>query len=333
VNGAQESGFRLATFKSAGKPQVGMVEKERIIEINHAFSFLSDEEKKNLEPAMPIVSMEGLLENWEKVFPFLCKAANLLTRTPQKRAIWRNVGEVILLAPVTTPGKMINTGLNFHDHAREMDIDVPSSGFQPNFFFKGDRNCIIGSGQKIELSSNFVDWEAELALVIGKKGKDIKPEDAPDYIAGYTCHNDITDRSLMIRKDGSLDFFRGKSRDTFGPLGPFLVPKEFFPGPDDLRIRCFVNGEVMQDFSTAQMIWGPEKCIAYISSCVTLMPGDIIALGTGAGTGWAKGLPDGEKNLHRILELMEQGGGRFLRPGDCVVVEIEGIGRLENEVK
>jgi len=113
----------------------------------------------------------------------------------------------------------------------------------------------------------------------------------------------------------------------------FFVPKEFFPGTDDLRIRCFVNGEVMQDFSTAQMIWGPEKCIAYISSCVTLMPGDIIALGTGAGTGWAKGLPDGEKNLHRILELMEQGGGRFLRPGDCVVVEIEGIGRLENEVK
>jgi len=236
------------------------------------------------------------------------------------------------LAPVPEPGKIINVGLNFYDHAEEMGITIPTEGFQPNFFLKGDHNCVVGPGQKLKLTSEFVDWEAELAVVIGKKATHVSPNEAMDYVAGYTCHNDVSDRGAMMRKDGSIDFFSGKCRDTFAPLGPYLVPKEFIPDPRNLRIQCLLNNSVMQDFGTDQMIWGPAECVAFASSRVTLQPGDVISLGTGAGTGWAKGITVGPGEMSKVIENMYQGGGIFLKPGDRITVKIEPIGRLENEV-
>ncbi|MCJ7596164.1 MAG: fumarylacetoacetate hydrolase family protein, partial [Desulfobacterales bacterium] len=283
--------FALATFQSHEGPRVGLVLGARLLEVNAALSLCPPREQESPAKIRPLSSMADLLERWDPLFSILCDAARFFKDNPEEMGPAPHVSDVALLAPVPSPGKMINAGLNFYDHAREMGLEIPSQGFQPNFFLKGDRNCIIGPSRPIRLSSDFVDWEAELAVIIGKKARDVRPEEAMDYVAGYTCHNDITDRGRMMKKDGGLDFFGGKSRETFGPLGPFLVPRPFVPNPGRLRIRCLLNNDVMQDFRTDQWIWGPESCIAYLSSCVTLMPGDVIALGTGAGTGWTKGLP------------------------------------------
>ena len=234
--------------------------------------------------------------------------------------------------PVPRPTQVFAIGLNYRDHAEEMGIPLPGDGFIPNFFFKGDENCIVGPSEPIRLSSSHVDWEAELALVIGRACRDVDEAEAMDYVAGYTCHNDVSDRRLMFRADGSLDFLAGKARDTFGPLGPTLVPKEFVSDVGDLRVRCLVNGEVMQDMRTSSMVWGPARCVSYLSHVFTLRPGDVIALGTGAGVGWAKGLPPGPRTMADVVAHFNAGGGVFLRSGDRVVVEVEGVGRLENEV-
>jgi 2,4-diketo-3-deoxy-L-fuconate hydrolase len=244
-----------------------------------------------------------------------------------------DIETVSFLAPVPHPGKMVNVGLNSYDLAREMSIEIPSEGFQPIFFLKGDRNCIIGPSQKIKLSSSFVSWEVELALVIGKRARNVSAKEAIDYVAGFNCHNDITDFGSILRKDGSSDNFAGKSRETFAPLGPFLVPKEFVPNHRDLRIQCIVNGDVVQDTEADRIIWELGKCIEYLSSCVTLQPGDVIALGTGAGVGPTKGRDGAFRNFKEMMDHITQGGGRFLRSGDRVAVEISQVGQLLNEVE
>ena len=329
---AQEPLFRLATYQSKDGPKVGIVIANKIMEVNRAVDFFAVKSGKTVNRSGTYSSMMAILSNWSEAFTFLAGVADYLIDNPNEFSDAQDVYNVSLLAPVPFPGKMINVGLNFHDHAREMGMTLPAEGFQPNFFLKGDHNCIVGSGQQIKLTSQFVDWEAELAVVIGKKATNVDVKEAMDHVAGYTCHNDVSDRGAMMRSDGSIDFFSGKCRDTFAPLGPFLVPKEFFPNLGDIRIQCLLNNEIMQDFGTDQMIWGPAECIAFASSRVTLQPGDVIALGTGAGTGWAKGITVGPGEMSKIIDHMFQGGGTFLKPGDRIAVKIEPIGRLENEV-
>jgi 2-keto-4-pentenoate hydratase/2-oxohepta-3-ene-1,7-dioic acid hydratase in catechol pathway len=274
--------------------------------------------------------MLDLLNDWDRMLPCLREAAGLMEEASAGELV--DLARVALLAPVPAPGKMMNVGLNFYDHAEEMGMEIPE-GFRPNFFWKGDRNCIIGPSQKIRLSSGYVDWEAELALVIGRTARDVEPEEAMGCVAGYTCHNDVTDRRLMMPEAGRLDFLAGKARDTFGPLGPALVPGDQVPDWERLRIRCLVNGEVMQDTGVDRMIWGPAQCISALSKLFTLQPGDVIGLGTGAGVGWTKGMTLGPGDLGKAVERMLQGEGVFLRPGDRVAVDIPGVGRLENEVE
>ena len=160
----------------------------------------------------------------------------------------------------------------------------------------------------------------------------MSPEQAMDHVAGFTCHNDVTDRRLMMQ-EGRLDFLAGKTRDTFGPLGPALVPADQVPDVEGLRIRCMVNGEVMQDTGVDRMIWGPARCISALSRIFTLQPGDVIGLGTGAGVGWTRGMTLGPGDLPKAVDRMLQGEGVFLRPGDIVTVDIPGVGRLDNEVE
>jgi 2-keto-4-pentenoate hydratase/2-oxohepta-3-ene-1,7-dioic acid hydratase in catechol pathway len=181
------------------------------------------------------------------------------------------------------------------------------------------------------LSSDHVDWEAELAVVIGRAARNVPVEEALEHVAGYTCHNDVTDREALFRPDGSLDFLKGKGRDTFAPLGPYLVPRYLVPQPEGLRVRCLVNGEVRQDYGMSQMHWSVARCVSHLSGVLTLQPGDVVALGTGAGTGWAAGAPQ-PRSLAGIIEHMRSGGGLFLRSGDRVSVEIEQVGVLENRV-
>lgn len=331
MGNVREPLFRLATYQSKNGPKAGIVVGGKIIDFYDAVGRFEAESGKKPIRSGALDSMNDILERWPEFKHVLMDVAEFLGADLKKYTDARDISEVSLLAPVPEPGKIINVGLNFYDHAEEMGITIPPEGFQPNFFLKGDRNCVVGPGQKIKLTSKFVDWEAELAVVIGKKATNVSPQEAMDFVAGYTCHNDVSDRGAMMRKKGDIDFFSGKCRDTFAPLGPYLVPKEFISDPKNLRIHCLLNDSVMQDFGTDQMIWGPAECVAFASSRVTLQPGDVIALGTGAGTGWAKGITIGPGEMPKIIENMYRGGGIFLKPGDRIAVNIDSIGRLENE--
>ena len=327
--------YGLATYLHAGQEKTGLVIGDHVAEIDQALGAAAAIDGQRPHDIGPSASMLTVLQKWSEVEDCMATAANYFSSHPEAVDVIDSVpiSDVTLLPPIPNPGKIINVGLNFYDHAREMGFaDLPDD-FQPNFFSKGDRRTVIGPGQSIRLSSSFVDWEAELAVIIGKTATRVSVDEAMDYVAGYTCHNDVTDRGLMMKPDGSLDFFAGKYRDTFAPLGPVLVPREQMPDLGPIRIRCYLNGEVMQDFGLDQIIWGPAECIAYISSIVTLAPGDVIGLGTGAGTGWAKGITIGPGEMPKLIENMFQGGGRLLRAGDRVGVEIESIGLLENGVE
>jgi 2-keto-4-pentenoate hydratase/2-oxohepta-3-ene-1,7-dioic acid hydratase in catechol pathway len=324
----QNKPFSLVSYRRKEGVRVGLVKGDRVWEVNEALEKAGRGSSSDPAEEFPIQTMHEMLNAWDRWLPRLREAADSL----EDASIGgEDLESVDLLAPVPSPGKMMNVGLNFYDHAEEMGMEIPED-FQPNFFWKGDRNCIIGPSQKIRISSNYVDWEAELAVVIGRPARDVSPEEAMDHVAGFTCHNDVTDRRLMMQK-GPLDFLAGKARDTFGPLGPVLVPADQVPEVKDLRIRCLVNGEVMQDTGADRMIWGPARCISALSAIFTLQPGDVIGLGTGAGVGWTRGMTLGPGDLPKAVERMLQGEGVFLRPGDIVTVDIPGVGRLENEVE
>ncbi len=208
------------------------------------------------------------------------------------------------------PGKILAAGMNYRDHAAEAGLEVPE---RPVVFAIWP-SSVIGPGEPIVLSalSAEVDYEAELGVVIGERARDVPVARALDVVAGYTCFNDVSARDLQFQ-DGQ--WTRAKSLDTFSPTGPRVAPASEIPDPQALRIRCLVNGEALQDSSTAEMVFSVAELIAYISKGITLDPGDLIVTGTPAGVGFTRTPPI------------------FLRPGDEVAVEIEGIGTLTNPVR
>jgi 2-keto-4-pentenoate hydratase/2-oxohepta-3-ene-1,7-dioic acid hydratase in catechol pathway len=209
---------------------------------------------------------------------------------------------------IPTPSKIICVGLNYFDHAKEQGIEPPS---QPLLFAKWP-SSLIGPADPIQLPaiSSSVDYEAELAVIIGTRAKMVPVADALDIVAGYAPLNDVSARDLQFA-DGQ--FTRSKSLDTFCPIGE-VVPAEDVQDPQSLRIRAILNGEVMQDSNTCEMIFSIEMLIAHITQAITLEPGDVIATGTPAGVGVFRNPP------------------RFLQPGDEVTIEIETVGRLTNRV-
>lgn len=207
---------------------------------------------------------------------------------------------LVKLLPPSTPSKIILVGLNYRDHAKELDMRLPE---EPVIFMKPVSSLIACAEDIIyPASCARLDYEAELALVIRKKCRDIPAGDADKYILGYTCLNDVTARDLQ-KKDGQ--WTRAKSFDTFCPLGPWLET-EFDPG--NARVRAYLNGELKQDSLTVNFIFSLGRMVSFISNIMTLYPGDIISTGTPAGVG-------------------------PMRRGDQVAVEIEGIGRLLNRVR
>ncbi|MBS1850097.1 MAG: fumarylacetoacetate hydrolase family protein [Acidobacteria bacterium] len=208
------------------------------------------------------------------------------------------------------PRNVLCIGLNYKDHAEESNTPLPE---RPVVFAKLT-SAIIAHGEAIVLppDTKEVDYEAEFAVVIGRRCRGVSPKDALDYVAGYTCLNDVSARDFQ-RGDGQ--WVRAKSQDTFGPMGPYVVTSEDVPDPQKLPIRCLVNGQKLQDSNTDKMIFGVRELIAFISRGITLEPGDVISTGTPHGVGFARKPPV------------------FLKAGDEVVVEIDGIGRLSNPVK
>jgi 2-keto-4-pentenoate hydratase/2-oxohepta-3-ene-1,7-dioic acid hydratase in catechol pathway len=209
-----------------------------------------------------------------------------------------------------SPNNVLCVGLNYRDHAQESNAPIPQ---QPVLFAKWT-SAMIGPRQNIVLppDTQEVDYEAELGVVIGRKCRGVSAEKALDYVAGYVCVNDISARDFQ-RTDGQ--WVRAKSQDTFGPVGPCLVTRDELTDPQALGIRCSVNGRMLQNSNTREMIFGVRELIAFISRGITLCPGDLISTGTPPGVGFAQKPPV------------------FLHAGDEVVVEIDGIGRLSNPVK
>lgn len=215
-----------------------------------------------------------------------------------------------LLAPVAAPQKVLAIGLNYADHARESNVEPPAA---PVLFVKTP-NSIIGPGEPIRFSkddSTQVDYEAELGLVIGRRARRVSEADALDHVLGYTLCNDVSARDAQFA-DGQ--WVRGKSFDTFCPLGPWIVTTDEIGDPQALGIRCRVNGETLQESSTAEMIFGCAALVSYLSRFMTLEPGDVIATGTPFGVGFARTPPV------------------WLGDGDIVEVEVDGIGTLVNPV-
>jgi 2-keto-4-pentenoate hydratase/2-oxohepta-3-ene-1,7-dioic acid hydratase in catechol pathway len=225
-----------------------------------------------------------------------------------------------LLAPVRWPRKVICAGVNYRRHVAEMGGEIPAAGWRPYFFLKTPTTTVIGPQDPIVVrraETARYDWEAELAVVIGVGGRDISPADALAHVAGYCVANDVTARGLHKRESVpadafTYDWFAAKSADGSLPLGPGVTPAFQVPDPQDLRVRLWVNGELQQDESTADMICTVAELISAASEVVTLEPGDVIPSGTPSGVGAGRGL--------------------YLRPGDVVRTTIDGLGTLDNPV-
>lgn len=220
------------------------------------------------------------------------------------------LSDLKLAPPIPNPSKIICVGLNYADHCREQNIDLPKS---PVLFAKFP-TALIGINEAITWpaeSSHQVDYEAELAVVIGREARNVPENEAYHYVAGYTIVNDVSARDVQF-SDGQ--WIRGKSFDTFCPMGPYLVTMDEIDDPQELDIRCRVNGELRQDSNTREMIFQIPFLLSFISKTSTLLPGDVISTGTPAGVG-----------VFRDPKV-------FLRPGDVVEAEIEKLGRLRNSV-
>ena len=212
--------------------------------------------------------------------------------------------------PLPRPNKVIAVGLNYRDHAKEANVPVPTT---PVLFTKWTTS-LIGDGESIIIPKGVTqtDWEAELAVVIGKRASRVSESEAMDYVSGYTCMNDVTDREAQS-KDGQ--WVRSKSYDTFGPIGPRIVSPSEIGDPHNLKIEARLNGKTMQSSNTSNLVFNVPFLIAYISARVTLEPGDVITTGTPHGVGTFYNPPI------------------FMKDGDVIEIEIEKIGILKNTVK
>jgi len=219
--------------------------------------------------------------------------------------------DVRLGSPVTRPSKIICIGLNYADHAKETNAAVPK---EPIIFFKAT-TALCGPFDDVVIPKNSTksDWEVELAVVVGKKASYVDEADALDYVAGYCLHNDLSERAFQIERNGQ--WVKGKSCDTFAPLGPFLATKDEVADIDNLRLWLTVNGKMMQDGNTANFIFRIPFLVSYVSQFMTLLPGDVISTGTPAGVG---------------LGMNPQ---VFLKPGDVMELGIDGLGTAKQNVK
>jgi acylpyruvate hydrolase len=276
--------MRIVSFRRDGKISYGLLEGDEIADL------------PGLDPQLPPALNDALP-----------RLAGYVPPAGTRKTVSRS--GVTLLPVIPSPQKIICIGVNYADHAAETGQAPPP---YPTVFAKF-ANTLAASGDPIVLpsASTMPDYEGELAVVIGRPGREITEQDALDYVAGYTAFNDVSARDFQGH---TSQWTMGKSPDTFGPLGLALVTADEIPDPQKLDLRTTVNGEVLQQASTADMVFTVRQLIAYLSQTMTLLPGDVIATGTPAGIGAARTPP------------------RFLRPGDTVVISIDGVTELTNPV-
>ncbi|VVE61768.1 5-oxopent-3-ene-1,2,5-tricarboxylate decarboxylase [Pandoraea captiosa] len=260
--------------------------------------------------------LTALLSNWYVHGEALCAAVRRAIDAGVPGRVGALASDTYRLCVPYEPGRIFATASNFYEHAAEMGTKLaPRSESSPYIFMKAETS-VTATGTEVVLPPHAerVDWEVELAVVIGRPGRHIAVEQAHEWIAGYTVINDVSARDLNRRTDYPFthDWFRGKSFDTFAPLGPWFVPRDVIRDPQNLRMTLSVNGEMMQNDTTAGMIFNVAEQIAYLSEILTLKPGDLIATGTPTGVGMGRGV--------------------YLKAGDVMVAGIEGIGAIENRV-
>jgi 2-keto-4-pentenoate hydratase/2-oxohepta-3-ene-1,7-dioic acid hydratase in catechol pathway len=270
-------------------------------------------------------SVIGILDDWSRAHRLLAQAAKRI-ETGKSRVKGVPLKRTRLLAPVLYPGNIYCAGANYTDHMAEMaraqgqtpGPTMKELGEKPWHFVKSSRSSVVGPGARVKLPlySQMVDWEVELAAVIGKAAKDVPVEKALDHVAGYTIANDLSARDVMKREKNPTtspfhyDWLSQKCFDGSCPLGPWIVPSSDIAYPQNLALKLWVNDTLMQDSLTSKMIFSTAEQIAMLSSRVTLYPGDLVLTGTPAGVGTPRRL--------------------FLKPGDRVKLWIEGIGELSN---
>lgn len=268
-------------------------------------------------PAVGMPRLAGALEPFDldSEFHGVMRRVAALVADPAVRQRFVAAGavparaDVVLHAPVPRPGKILCIGLNYRDHAAEQGAALPA---RPLLFSKVPSSVLAPGGTiRIPRGSMQTDWEAELGVVVGRRARAVAAADAMAHVLGYGNFHDVSARDFQFA-DGQWQ--RGKSCDTFAPFGEFVATADEIPDPHALRIRLRRNGETMQDSSTAQLVFRIPELIAAISESITLEPGDVIATGTPPGVGFARKPP------------------QFLRPGDVVEVEIDGLGVLRNAV-
>ncbi len=316
--------FKLATLaKGDGNAFVAIVLGDDAIDLEAAHDAFRAAGRKSKLSASGC--MLGLLEQWDRNFAVLQEVVAFLEKEGVAKCGAAKLSTFKVLPPVRRPGKMFYAAQNFQEHVNEMIRAgmSPSGGpvftgekstTVPYLFLKAP-SCLAGAFDDIAIPRGMtkIDWEAEIALAIGKGGKRIKAEHALDHVAGFMTTNDVSCRDLQIRADRPAlrsDWLGGKSHDNFAPMGPCLVPRAFVPDPMNLFIRLTVNGEVKQDGNTSQFIFTPEEQIEYASNMLSLQTGDIFSCGTCGGVG--------------------QGTNTFLKAGDIVETEIELLGRMRN---
>lgn len=306
--------MRFATFTSgSGTPRAGLVRDDRIIDLTAALAGSSDIPDGGLD-------MLQLIRNADALLPLARELEQLDAGTFGDAM--HSLADARLLAPVPVPPKNVMClGRNYPEHAAEsarMFGDTPPPETRPDFptIFTKAHTSLVGPYDDILFDpavSDAIDWEVELAVVIGRPGRDIPVERAEEYIFGYTVLNDVTARDLQRRYGGQ--FFKGKSLDASSPVGPWIVTPDELGPLDDLSLTLWVNGEVKQHDRVGAMLFSVAEIVSALSLGLTLEPGDIIATGTPGGVGFGRDPKE------------------FLRPGDVVEAEVSGIGKLRNTVR
>lgn len=312
--------MRLVTYQREGQSRIGAQLDGQVVDLNRAYQAALHYAGNNDELAVADLrvptDMIGLLSGGgtalsaaQEALAFVRERLTAGNSPHDLAGIVHAIDHISLLPPVLRPGKVICLGLNYRDHAAEAGMAVPE---YPVLFHKV-AGSLVGHNQPIVIPriSSQIDYEGELAIIIGRRGKYIAEDEAYSYIAGYTVANDVSARDLQFR---TSQWTTGKMLDTFGPLGPALVTRDEVPDPHILSIKTTLNGRVLQDGNTADMIFRVPFIIKYISEIVTLEPGDVIMTGTPAGIGNT-----------RSPQV-------FMKPGDTVTVEIGRLGKLTNPV-
>lgn len=305
--------YKLVTYRAAKAARSGVVVEEELFDV------------AELTGRSSYATMLDVLNDWESAQALLDTAATRVTEGKIKGIL---LGEVKLLAPVLYPSAIFCAGANYVDHMQEMAAirktdpgeGLRDMGLKPWHFLKTSRTVVeTESIVRLPESSKMVDWEAELAVVIGQPAKKVPVEKALDYVAGYTIANDLSARDLAVRPEISptspfrYDWMSQKNFDRACPLGPWIVPAREIANPQYLSIRLWVNDVLKQDSHTSKMIFSVAEQIAHLSTLITLHPGDLILSGTPSGVGSAR--------------------KEFLKSGDVVRVWIEGIGTLSNTLE